>query len=532
MMKAKRKTQNAKVRFKSQHFDFDLVVLNFALKFCLLPFAFCFFPMRPMPWAHAEAAKSPNTTLETSTTNQGGTDSSAGLKSMDQVSLGDPFVGVLSLSGGYAMVTGFAETTSEAGIFPPLPVPVDLLSIPRLVAKVSPLGAEIPPSVWQRVSNPYFQWDPPESQDRVAGYSFAIDAQPDVFVDTTNASYQVPDRLLVDGQHTFTVEAITTTGTAGPPTALALWIDRTPPTVRDVAPAAGSLLNRSTPTLSAHVTDAGTGSGVASDGLVLQVNGRAVPATYDAATGVVTFTPASPLGDGPITASLDAADAAGNHATLLVWSFTLDTQAPAGTVAINAGDRTTSTVYVNLTVDAQDTLSGVDQMELSNTPAFTGQWQSFTSFVSGWMLTPASGTQRVYVRFKDRAGNISSATAAAIELIITAPDTLILNGPSGVTAERDAHFTFAASAPGTVFSIQMDTGEWTAWAPATEFITTGLAPGNHYFKVKAGKDANGNGQIDPDEEDPTPSERTWTISASTEGPVTPKERPVKFWRVE
>ncbi len=485
------------------------------------------------PPAQAATAKSTTATLESSTTNQGGRDSSAGLKSMDQVAIGDAFIGSFSVSGGFAMVTGFVETTTQAGIFPSLPLPLDTLAIPRLIARPSALGAEIPAATWQHVSTPLFLWDPPEKRDRVAGYSFALDAAPDAYVDTANTSYQVSQQLLIDGQHTFTVQAITTTGTAGPPVSFALWLDQTPPVVRDLQPAGGALLNRATPTISAHVTDTAGGSGVTASGVVLLVNNRAVPATLDPATGLVTYTPTASLGDGPVTVSLDAADVAGNHAPLVVWSFTIDTQPPSGTVVINAGDRTTSTVFVNLTIEAQDTLSGVDQTELSNTPNFTGQWQPFKTFVSGWMLTPASGTQRVYARFKDRAGNISTAsTVARIELIITAPDTLILNGPAGVTSERDAHFTFTGSTPGVVFATQLDTGEWTAWGAPAEFAATGLAPGNHYFKVKAGKDANGNGQIDPDEEDPTPAERTWTINASTEPAVTPKERPVKFWRVE
>ena len=485
-----------------------------------------------VPWACAEAAKSNTAVLEIGATNQGGVDSSVGLKNLDQVVIGDAFIGTVSASSGFAMVSGSAEIMTQAGVFPPAPVPVDTLTIPRLVAKSSPLGAEIPAATWQHVGTPYFLWEPPESQEHVAGYSFAIDATPDAYVDTTNVSYQVPDRLLVDGQHTFTVQTITTSGTAGPPVSFALWLDQTPPTVRDLQPAGGSLLNRATPTIGAHVTDTPGGSGVTASGVVLLVNDRTVPATLDAATGLLTYTPDLPLADGSVTVSLDAADVAGNHATLVVWSFTIDTQPPSGTVIINAGDRTTSTVFVNLTLEAQDTLSGVDQMELSNTPNFTGQWQPFKTFVSGWMLTPASGTQRVYARFKDRAGNVSTAAVAGIELIITAPDTLILNGPSGVTAQRDAHFTFAASTAGVVYATQMDTGEWSAWSTATEFTATGLAPGNHYFKVKAGKDVNGNGQIDPDEEDPTPAERTWTISASTEPAATPTERPVKFWRLE
>lgn len=483
----------------------------------------------PVRAAHAAAAQSSANTLEAGTTNQGGREASAGDKTME-VTLGDPISPAMSTGGRLALVTGFAETTSQAGTLPPLPLPLDTLVIPRLAAKVSPMGAEIPASTWQRVANPYFVWDPPESQDRVAGYSFAIDVAPDDFVDTASASYQVPERLLVDGQHTFTVQAITTTGTVGAPAAFALWVDTLPPMIHDLTPASSALLNRATPLISARVSD--TASGVTLAGVTLRVNNRAVSGALDPQTGVIAYQPEAPLADGYVAVALDVADQAGNRATPLVWSFGIDTRPPSGTVTINAGDRSTSTIYVNLTIAAEDAFSGVEQMELSNTPAFTGQWRAVASFVSGWALTPASGTQRVYIRFRDRAGNVSSATAASIELVITAPDTLILSGPAGVTEERSARFTFSASAPGVLYATQLDTEEWSAWAPVAEVTKTTLAPGNHYFKVKAGKDANGNGQIDLDEEDPTPAERTWTVGVSGEPSGAPTEQPVKFWRVE
>ena len=482
-----------------------------------------------VPPAQAAAAQSSSSTLETGTTNEGGPGASSSSMVLG-ITIGDPLGATLSTGGQFRLLTGFADTTSQAGILPPLPLPFDLLVIPRLVAKVSAMGAEIPAATWQHTANPYFVWDPPESRDRVAGYSFAIDASPDAFVDTAGTSYQVPERWLTDGQHTFTVQVVATDGTVGPPVSFALWADTSPPAIRELTPASSALLNQATPTISARITDAA--SGVSGEGVTLRVNHRVVPAVFDTQTGALSYRPTAPLADGYVSVALDAIDQAGNHATVVIWSFGVDTTPPAGAITINAGDRSTSTIYVNLTIEAADAFSGVDQMELSNTPAFAGQWRSMQAFVSNWPLTPASGTQRVYARFLDRAGNVSSATAASIELSITAPDTLILSGPSGVTPETSARFTFSASAASVLYATQLDTGEWSPWSSPSEATKTDLTPGNHYFKAKAGKDANGNGAIDPDEEDPTPAERTWTVGLPTMPHLGPKEPPIKFWRVE
>ncbi|MBI3087726.1 MAG: hypothetical protein HYY91_02395, partial [Candidatus Omnitrophica bacterium] len=74
---------------------------------------------------------------------------------------------------------------------------------------------------------------------------------------------------------------------------------------------------------------------------------------------------------------------------------------------------------------------------------------------------------------------------------------------------------------------------WSEWSDQT----TAAAPaelvfGNHYFKVKAAKEVNGIPGIQPDEEDPTPAERTWIVGVETPGLFLPRGAPIKLWRVE
>ncbi len=59
-----------------------------------------------------------------------------------------------------------------------------------------------------------------------------------------------------------------------------------------------------------------------------------------------------------------------------------------------------------------------------------------------------------------------------------------------------------------------------------------LPIGNHYFRVKAAKDTNGQDGIQLEEEDPTPAERAWIIGVEAPLPVGPLGPPVKLWRIE
>ena len=62
---------------------------------------------------------------------------------------------------------------------------------------------------------------------------------------------------------------------------------------------------------------------------------------------------------------------------------------------------------VELRLSASDDISGVDSVAVANEPTFAGaQWQSYAQSLP-WWVSPA-GSTTVYVRFRDRAGNVSA----------------------------------------------------------------------------------------------------------------------------
>ncbi|MCX6037824.1 MAG: hypothetical protein NTW99_08015, partial [Chloroflexi bacterium] len=102
-------------------------------------------------------------------------------------------------------------------------------------------------------------------------------------------------------------------------------------------------------------------------------------------------------------------------------TFTVvDANAPTGTVVINSGVANTNETSVILTLSASDSGSGVAQMSFSNDRSSWSAWESYaTSKV--WTLSSGEGSNTVYVRYKDNAGNISARFQDDILLDITPP---------------------------------------------------------------------------------------------------------------
>jgi hypothetical protein len=183
---------------------------------------------------------------------------------------------------------------------------------------------------------------------------------------------------------------------------------------------------------------------------------------------------------------------------------------------------------------ASDSTTDVQSMVISNDGVFdTEQWELFKTKAENWVLTPISGTRKVYVKFKDMAGNESEIFSDTIELIIIAPDTVITSGPSLLTKSKEALFTFKGSVDDCVFRWKFDDEEWSGWSKDTSISRKDFKEGNHYFKVQAAKDVNKNTKIDLDEIDPSPGERTWTISEKgILRPEPEKNKRFKFWKEE
>ena len=482
------------------------------------------------PLAEAKAGSGQNKDLETAEFSQGGPGASSS-SFRQQLSVGGPLSGNLVHSPRFQVAPGvLGSSFVGASGAPP---PPDELQMSVLYAKTDPLGPRIDPATWQTDRDPVFIWEPPAVGLELAGYSVAFDEAPDATVDTSATSFDVTTQLpqpLSDGVHRFAVRAVNKAGVAGDPIAFELWIDSTPPSVTAYAPKPGGLLNTAAPATTATVADPHSGVDAASSQLLL--NGAAGPMTYDPITQTFSLDATGAYREGLNNLELRVRDAVGNAAVPLLWSVTVDTIPPSGTLVINGGAAVTTSLYVTLGLAATDATSGVVAMRLSNQSVGGYVQEPYVALRQLWALSGVPGTASVYVKFVDAAGNESAPIDDQIELSLMSPETVIVGGPSGLTSESMANFTFMCPQGGCVFSYAFDNAEWSDWMPSTQALLSDLAPGNHYFRVKAAKDINGVSGIQPDEEDPSPAERTWIVTVESGPLMIPFGPPIKLWRIE
>jgi hypothetical protein len=158
-------------------------------------------------------------------------------------------------------------------------------------------------------------------------------------------------------------------------------------------------------------------------------------------------------------------DAAGNEAVSTNYTFTTsapaDTVAPSGSITINGGADYTNITSVTLDLSATD-VSGVTEMIISNDGVFDTEIPEPYATSKTWTLTAGDGKKTVYVKFKDSAGNWSSAYSDAITLDSSAPTTTaspgggLYNSAISVTLTPDEtaaiYYTLDGTTPTTLSS--------------------------------------------------------------------------------
>lgn len=444
-------------------------------------------------------------------------------------SLGQGMSGELS-SSEYTGGSGYIYTVIEL-------VSGTEYDIRHVFARTLKAGEEIEASAWIDDADPYFYWTPPKVSppEVIGGYSFSLDILPDDIIDTKDSFYQYLPKSLTSGKHAFYVKAQSlSSGLWGKEGFFDIWIDVTEPIISNAAPSSGQVINEEKPEISCYLYDYHSGIDKKSIEMRLGIGLlKKVNFSFDENTNMVSYKPSVGLQDGVVIAAVSAKDLVGNEKELS-WNFTIDTKKPSGTILIDNNDAETYSQVVTLTLDGDPGTGGtpITNVMISNDGIFdTESWQGYAGELE-WIMPSVSGLRTVWVKFRDEAGNVSMPAYDSIELIIFYPETYILSGPIGITAETKAEFIFGASKSEAVFSYQFDGEDWTEFGAEDRVFLENLEMGNHYFKVKAAYDANQNGTLDPEEIDPTPSQRTWVITETGTLIFEKEMRPIKFWKWE
>lgn len=143
--------------------------------------------------------------------------------------------------------------------------------------------------------------------------------------------------------------------------------------------------------------------------------------------------------DGMKTLYVRFRDSAGNISAPANATFALDRQAPIGGMALGQriiGPATyTTTVYLG----AQDDVSGVTDMRVSETPTFSNTvWQTYTTELTWPLTVPMSTPLTLYVQYRDQVGNVSEVYSDTT-LLDTAPPLVYVEILAGDTLTRTVH---------------------------------------------------------------------------------------------
>jgi hypothetical protein len=186
----------------------------------------------------------------------------------------------------------------------------------------------------------------------------------------------------------------------------------------------------------------------------------------------------------------------------------VDTTAPSGSIAINAGASYVNSTSVILNLSASDPETSVYQMRFSNDGSTWSGWEAYAAS-KAWTIPGGDGTKTVYVQYMNNAEMSSSSISDTI-ILDTSPPSSSAFSPATSTA----HF-FLVTWSGmdnlsgiTYYDIEYKVGSggvWTSWIAATSATSAVFGPTNpvvvtvgqtYYFRVRA-NDQAGNSEIFP-----------------------------------
>lgn len=124
-----------------------------------------------------------------------------------------------------------------------------------------------------------------------------------------------------------------------------------------------------------------------------------------------------PAGDGNHIVYAKFKDKASNLTEVVFDDISVDATAPLeGNIIINEGDEVSRQIdgIIELSIKASD----ADMMLISNNKNFKGaRWQPYDDLVTDWRIIGSNGKKRVYIKFRDDAGNVSPMYSDDIILV-------------------------------------------------------------------------------------------------------------------
>ncbi|MCM8792760.1 MAG: hypothetical protein NC826_06470 [Candidatus Omnitrophica bacterium] len=159
----------------------------------------------------------------------------------------------------------------------------------------------------------------------------------------------------------------------------------------------------------------------------------------------------------------------------VTWVINPDTTPPKGTVKVNNDAKYTNSTSVILTLSATDLESGMGQgaqMQFSNDNINWSIPEAYAT-IKSWTLLTGDGEKRVYVKFKDKAGNWSQTYSDSIILDTTPPTgTVKINNDAQYTSSTSVTLTLSATDSASGISQMQFSNGGTNWSTPEAYTPT------------------------------------------------------------
>lgn len=168
-------------------------------------------------------------------------------------------------------------------------------------------------------------------------------------------------------------------------------------------------------------------------------------------------------------------------------TFTLS-HLPTGTILINGGALETASLNVTLALSAAAAGAGQSVTEMQFSQDGT-QYLPFEPYATtrNVTLTPGDGLKRIWVRFKDSAGNVSDPISDSIILNTVLPaGSIVINGGAGFTNSQTVTLKLAATTTSGRITQMQFSMDGTTYDPLEPYATTKkatLLPGDGVKRI-------------------------------------------------
>ncbi len=228
-----------------------------------------------------------------------------------------------------------------------------------------------------------------------------------------------------------------------------------------------SALYTASQTVTLNLSGADKSSGISAMSFSSDNINWTAPAAYAVSK---TFT--LPAGDGNKTVYVKYYDKAGNASLVYSKSILLDTTRPTGVININSGAAYASSRSVILNLSGSDSGSGISAMSFSTNGT---TWTTAVAYATTKTLTLPSGdgNKTVYVKYYDKAGNVSAVYSKSIILDTLAPvGTVKVNGGAAFINQTAVTLDLSASDAGSGLSQMCFSTNGTTWSIAENYAAT------------------------------------------------------------